>query len=133
VRWGHTPEYAESHRRTSRYTKEDWARIRDENAAVLQRMVSAFDCGVSPAEPEATGIAEAARLAIDRAFYPCPPGMHVALAEGYVTDPRFRSFYDKKRDGLAEWLAEAMRANARRAGDPDSGHGSVPRGNGERT
>ena len=124
-RWGGMSEYAESVRRTSRYTAADWERIRDENAAVMERMVDAFDRGVRPTAPEAMGIAEAARLAIDRAFYPCSPEMHVVLAEGYVTDPRFRAFYDKQRDGLAAWFAEAIRANAGRAAADESPPGGA--------
>jgi len=114
-RWGHTDAYRESARRTGRYTKGDWERIRDENAAVTARMLAAFDRDIAPTDPEAMDVAEAARRAIDRAFYTCSHAMHEALAEGYVSDPRFRSYYDKQREGLAEWFAAAIRANAARA------------------
>ena len=114
-RWGHTGAYRESARRTSRYAEKDWERIRDENAAVLARMLAVFDRGVVPVDTEAMDVAEAARRAIDRAFYPCSHAMHATLAEGYVSDPRFRSYYEKQREGLAEWFAAAIRANAARA------------------
>jgi hypothetical protein len=41
--------------------------------------------------------------------------MDAALAELYVTDPRCRASYDRHREGLAEYVAAAVRANAKRA------------------
>jgi DNA-binding transcriptional MerR regulator len=114
-RWGNTDAYRESARRTSRYARKDWERIRDENAALMHRMIDAFDRGVAPKASEAMEIAEQARLAIDRAFYPCSHETHCALAQMYVTDPRFRDHYDRERAGLAAWFAAAIRANAQRS------------------
>lgn len=113
-RWGHTAAYQESVRRTKSYTRKDWETIRDENAAVMKHMLYAFDRGIDPYAPEAMDIAEEARLAISRAFYPCSHAMHVLLSKGYVRDPRFRSFYDRNREGLSVWFAAAIRANAKR-------------------
>jgi DNA-binding transcriptional MerR regulator len=114
-RWGDTDAYKESARRTSRYTKQDWERIRDEEAAGLTAMVELFDSGVAPDDPRAMDVAEEARLLIDRAFYPCSREMHVTLGRMYVTDPRFTACYDTHRKGLARWFAAAIEANAARA------------------
>ena len=59
-------------------------------------------------------IAEAARLQIDRWFYPCPPAMHVKLAEMYEADPRFTANYEKMATGMAGYVAAAISANAAR-------------------
>lgn len=112
-RWGHTPMHKESVRRAKGYAREDWERIRADNLAVTQRMLDAFDRGVKPTDPEAIGIAESARLIIDRAFYTCSREMHEQLAQLYLTDERFRSFYEDQRTGLAAWFAAAIEANAR--------------------
>jgi hypothetical protein len=54
------------------------------------------------------------RLHIDRWFYPCSRAMHVSLGEMYVSDPRFAEHYDKQRPGLAQFVCDAIRANAAR-------------------
>lgn len=116
-RWGHTDAYKESARRTKRYTKEDWMRIKDEGAASIATMVGLFDEGVAPSDPRAMDVAEEARLAIDRNFYPCSHQMHVGLGDMYCADQRFTAFYDQHREGLAKWLSRAIKANAGRAAD----------------
>ena len=113
-RWGATEAYKESARRTKRYTKADWQRIKDEGAADMAKMIEVFDQGVTPDDPRAMDVAEDARLAIDRNFYPCSHRMHVNLGEMYVADPRFTAFYDDQRSGLAKWLSAAIKANALR-------------------
>jgi DNA-binding transcriptional MerR regulator len=114
-RWGDMEAYRESARRTGRYAKQDWERIRDEGAANLAAMIDLFDARVAPDDPRAMDIAEEARLQIDRAFYPCSREMHVTLGQMYVTDPRFTACYDTHREGLACWFAAAIEANAARA------------------
>ncbi|MBU0595964.1 TipAS antibiotic-recognition domain-containing protein [Candidatus Bipolaricaulota bacterium] len=72
-----------------------------------------------PRASETMDIAEEARLGIDRTICLYSHEMHAALAEGHVTDPRFRSFSDKQRDGLAAWFAVAIKANAKRGASKD--------------
>lgn len=113
-RWGDTDAYKESARRTKRYTKADWQRFKDEDEARMERMVALFDEGVSAVDERAMDVAEEARLMIDGWFYPCSKEMHVNLGEMYIADPRFTAFYDKRREGLALWFRDAIRANAAR-------------------
>jgi DNA-binding transcriptional MerR regulator len=117
ARWGKTESYAESARRTARYTKDDWATLRAEADALTQAFADAMDRGTPPGDPAAMDIAERHRLHIDRWFYPCPPRMHAGLGEMYAGDPRFAANYDKVRPGLAVYVRDAIRANAQRAGE----------------
>ena len=113
-RWGHTEAYQESTRRAKKYGDAEWKRIREEQEAVEQGFAAALAAG-APAEGErATDLAEEARLLIDRWFYPCSHEMHVGLAEMYTADERFRAHYDERADGLADYVATAIRANAER-------------------
>jgi DNA-binding transcriptional MerR regulator len=116
ARWGATETYAESMRRTKRYTREDWAAIRADSDAITQAFAEAMERGVAPGDAAAMDLAERHRLHIDRWFYPCSSRIHVGLGEMYVGDPRFAANYEKVRAGLAEYLREAIRANALRAG-----------------
>ncbi len=62
----------------------------------------------------AMDLAEKARLHIHRWFYPCTHAMHVALADMYTADARFRAHYEERAAGLAAFVADSIRANARR-------------------
>lgn len=111
-RWGDTDAYKESHRRTSSYTKEDWARQAAETEAVELQFLSAMSAGLSAESVEAKAAAERHRLQIDSWFYPCSYEMHSGLAEMYVADPRFTAHYDKRGAGLAVYVRDAIIANA---------------------
>ncbi|MET7344090.1 MerR family transcriptional regulator [Streptomyces sp. NPDC087866] len=113
-RWGGTDTYAESQRRTARYTKEDWQRIKAEVASWGERYDALMEAG-EPADGErATDLAEEHRLHICTWYYECTYEIHRGLGEMYVADPQFKEFYDSMRPGLAEHLRDAIEANARR-------------------
>lgn len=113
-RWGDTDAYRESARRAKSYTKEDWQRFKDESEEIGKAIASLMDEGVAPDDPRATDAVERARLQIDRWFYPCSREMHVCLGEMYVADPRFRETYEKIRTGMAQYVCDAIKANAAR-------------------
>lgn len=114
-RWGHTDAYAESARRTKRYTKADWQRMKDEQDEVNGRMIALFEAGVAADDPRAMDVADEARLLIDRWFYPLTREGHVGLAEMYIADPRFTATYEKMSTGLAQWWHDVIVANAARS------------------
>ncbi len=113
-RWGGTGAYRESARRTSRYGADDWRRYRAESEAVNAELAALMDDGVPADDPRAADAAERHRLQIDRWFYPCSREMHVELGRMYVADARFAANYEKIRPGLAQYLCDAIAANAAR-------------------
>jgi DNA-binding transcriptional MerR regulator len=113
-RWGDTDAYRESMRRTRGYRKADWQRIKDEGQAVLDGFAAAFGAGQPADSPEAMEAAEAHRLQIDRNFYPCSYQMQVGLAEMYLADPRFTATYENVAPGMAQYVHDAIKANAAR-------------------
>jgi DNA-binding transcriptional MerR regulator len=113
-RWGDTPEYKESIRRTKSYTKDDWKAIRAEAGGIVDAFAAAFDAGTAPDDPRAMDVAESHRQHISGWFYPCSVEIHVALGEMYVADPRFAANYEPVRTGLAAYIRDAIRANAAR-------------------
>jgi hypothetical protein len=113
-RWGGTEAHKESSRRTKAYSEADWATINGQQEAIEAGLAAAMADGDAPDGERATGLAEQARLHIDRWFYPCSVAMHAGLAEMYTGDPRFRAQYDDRAPGLAEYVATAIRANASR-------------------
>jgi len=115
-RWGQTDAYRESRRRTGTYTPEQWDAIKAEVEEIEARLAVLLAAGTAPDAPEAMDAAEAARLYIDRWFYPCTHAMHTCLADMYTADARFRAHYDERAPGLADFVANAIRANGARAG-----------------
>jgi DNA-binding transcriptional MerR regulator len=113
-RWGDTDAYRESARRTRGYTKADWQRIKAEGQAAVESVVCAMHAGKPADSEEAMDGAELHRLQIDRNFYPCSYQMQVGLAEMYLADPRFTATYEKIAPGLAQYLHDAIKANAAR-------------------
>ncbi len=113
-RWGGTDPYRESQRRAASYTKADWERIKAQGQAAIEQVVSAMNARKPADSAEAMAGAEAHRRQIDDAFYECSYEMHVGLAEMYIADPRFTATYEKIAPGLAQYLHDAIRANAAR-------------------
>ncbi|MFF1305124.1 MerR family transcriptional regulator [Streptomyces sp. NPDC058307] len=113
-RWGGTEIYAESQRRAARYTKDDWKRI---TAAVNdweERYKTLMAAGEPPTGERAMDLAEEHRRHISTWYFECPYEMHTCLAEMYVSDERFKAYYDSMHEGLAAHLKDAILANAAR-------------------
>ncbi|AEY90792.1 MerR-family transcriptional regulator [Streptomyces hygroscopicus subsp. jinggangensis 5008] len=113
-RWGGTEAYAESQRRAATYTKEDWKRIQAEVDDWGERYAALVAAGEQPAGEAAMDLAEEHRRHIGRYYFEVPYEMHRCFAEMYVSDERFKAFYDSMRPGLAEHLRDAILANADR-------------------
>lgn len=113
-RWGETDAWKESTRRTKSYGKAEWAALKGEVDTLEARWAELLAAGADPGSHDAMEVAEAARLHIDRWFYPCSHAMHEGLAEMYEADPRFREHYEKRAPGLAAFVATSIRANRRR-------------------
>lgn len=111
-RWGNTDAYKESHRRTSQYTKEDWAAQAAESDEIELAFLAAMQSGLSAESNEAKAAAERHRQQIDRWFYPCSYEMQSGLAEMYIADERFAAHYNKRAEGLALYVRDAIIANA---------------------
>jgi DNA-binding transcriptional MerR regulator len=115
-RWGESDAYKESARRAAGYKKADWTRFKAESEEINATIVALMDEGVAADDPRAMDAVDRARLQIDTWFYPCSHEMHVGLAEMYIADPRFTATYEKIQEGMAQYVHDAIMANARRAG-----------------
>lgn len=114
ARWGDTDAWKESQRRTKAYSTADWEELRREQAAIYDDAFRALSEGKGATDDDAMDIAERHRLSIDRWFYPCDRAMHGRLADLYENDARFAANIDRFGAGLTPFLAQAIRANARR-------------------
>ena len=71
---------------------------------------------VEPATSErAMDAAEQARLHIHTRFYDLTPEFHRNLGDMYLADPRFTKTYEDIKPGMAQYVRDAIHANADRA------------------
>lgn len=118
-RWGDTRRgdnsaYKQSQQRTSKYTKQDWVRLKAEADEGLRAFANVLRAGTAPDSPAAMDLAEAHRDYISRWFYDCDHDTHRGLAQMYVADPRFSKLYEDVAPGLAQYVHDAIVANAAR-------------------
>lgn len=112
ARWGDTPAWKEAQRRTRRYGKEDWVRIKAEAEGLTRELAAVMEQGLPATSAEAMAIAERHRLHLDATYYPCPYAMHRGLGDLYVGDPRFAANSERVKPGLAAYFRDAIHANA---------------------
>lgn len=105
-KYGKTEAYRESEKKTSQYTKDDWAAITAQASAIYQKIAGAMDRG--PADPEVQEAVGEWRQHITDHFYNCTLEIFRGLGDLYVEDRRFTENIDKTRPGLAAFLREAM-------------------------
>ena len=109
-RWGSSPAYAESQRRTKSYGKAEWEEIKREADAIYGKLAALMGTPVS--DPAVQAAVAEHRAHITRWFYPCSEEMHRGLGEMYVADPRFTANLDKISPGFARFLRDAIAASA---------------------
>jgi DNA-binding transcriptional MerR regulator len=111
-RWGGTEAYAESARRTGRYTRADWQRFTAASEDWGRRFAAVMDSGAASDSQAAMDLAEEHRTQISEWFYECSYEIHTGLADMYIADERFTATYEKIKPGMARFLHDAIHANA---------------------
>jgi hypothetical protein len=109
-RWGATSAYQESKRRMADYSSGDADLAKSAQEEALQGVIEVMDQGLPPNSLEAIVAADRCRQAISAWYFECSFEMHVQLAELYVSDARFRSFYESQRVGLSQYFHDAILA-----------------------
>ena len=114
-RWGNTEAWKQSQQRTAKLSKEEWLEIKEAGDDLNRRMAAAMNTGTAPDSAAAMDLAEEHRAGIER-FYSCSYEMHRGLADMYLADERFTRTYEDVAPGLAQWVHDAIHANADRHG-----------------
>ena len=112
-RWGETDAWKQSQARTSKFTKQQWIEIKESGDDLNRRLAAAMAGGAAPDSVEAMDLAEEHRRGIE-VFYDCSYQMHRGLGDMYLADERFTRTYEQITPGLAQWLRDAIHANADR-------------------
>lgn len=104
-RWGETNAYKQSMERTKDWTNNDYKRIAEEGKKFTQKLADAMDKDIK--SPEVQALVAEHRKGIE-VFYDCSDEMHRNLGVLYITDPRFKKYYEDVKPGLAQWLHDAI-------------------------
>ncbi len=107
-RYGNTKEYKQSQERTKRYTRNDWATIQGEADKIFDKFASAMETDVSDGDIRAMVLEWQAH--ITKYYYDCSDEILSGLAEMYVQDERFKDNIDKRKEGLAKFISESIKA-----------------------
>lgn len=104
-RWGHTDAYKQSQERTKHWTKADYASAVEDGKKFTQELADTMERGAHSPEFQAL---IAKHYASIQTYYDCSLEMYRSLAEMYVSDSRFRDFYDRFKPGLADCMKSAI-------------------------
>ncbi|XDD50497.1 MerR family transcriptional regulator [Leptospira sp. WS92.C1] len=105
-KYGNTNSYLESQSKTSRYSKEDWAKIKMRGDAIYAKIGMLMD--KKPDDSQVQIEIENWRQHITDNFYNCTPDIFRGLGDLYVNDERFSKNIDKVKPGLSQFLRKAM-------------------------
>lgn len=106
-RWGQTPQYAESQRKWSSYTKDQKEEIKAEGGKITERMVTE-NSDASADDPDVQAAVGEYYDYLNKYFYACEVGFLRGLADMWVQDPRFAVNYERIRKGGAAFVQEAV-------------------------
>ena len=112
ARLGETDAYKESTKRLTTYSAEDIEMAKKEMSEATAQILDAMLAGLPATDARALAGAEAHRKSISDWWYDCSYEMHVNLAQMYVADERFSAFYENMHSGLAQYVHDAIYANA---------------------
>ena len=106
ARWAN--EYRASVKRFGLLTDEEQAAAVDRGEQVRDEIAELFTSG-SPASDELVQLLIASHYEWVCLFWTPNREQYIGLGEMYGQDPRFTEFYDKKANGLANFVGEAIR------------------------
>lgn len=122
ARWGED-RVAESERRARALTKEQWAAMEDEIAALNAGLAAVMDRAVDSPEVRAAVARHHAWVAT---FWTPDADAYRGIGRMYRDDPRFAAYYEKVAPGLAGFLCRAIDVHADAVAPPPGGEAAPP-------
>lgn len=105
-RYGKSSAYKECNEKTSKYSKNDWENISKEADEIYKKLADLMDRQFEDIEVQ--DLVDQWRNHISKNYYNCTIDIFRGLALMYVADDRFTKNIDKYKDGLAQFLSDAM-------------------------
>lgn len=105
-RWGDTPEYAESAKRTARYDREDWAQLQQGMTDIFAQFAALR--GQTPDSEAVQALVARWQAYISDHFYACSRETLAGLGQMYMADERFMKSIDQAGEGTAALMSAAI-------------------------
>ncbi len=105
-RYGKSNAYKECNDKTGKYSKNDWENISKEADEIYKKLAGLMDRQLE--DTEVQDLVDQWRNHISKNYYNCTIDIFRGLALMYVADERFTKNIDKYKDGLAQFLSDAM-------------------------
>ena len=108
-RWGDTSAYKESAEKTAEYSTDKRKQV---NAAMDERIAEFAGCkraGLAPDSKEAQALTKKWQDFITENYYTCTKEILAGLGGMYVADDRFRENIDRRGDGTAQFMSDAIK------------------------
>ena len=108
-KWGNTAAYKESAEKTADYSADKWNQV---NSAMDEKIAEFADCkrkGFAPDSKEAQALTKNWQDFITENYYTCTREILAGLGEMYVADERFRKNIDRRGDGTAQFMRDAIK------------------------
>lgn len=106
-RYGKTPAYQESEKRTAGYGKVQWMAIQAEADDIFRGFAKRRD--EAPASEPVQALVKSWQDHITKHYYACTNEILSGLGEMYVADARFTENIDRFGDGTAQMMRDAIR------------------------
>ncbi len=108
-KWGKTPAYAEYEEKTKDYSGEKQTAL----AGNLDAIMAEFALCKATSTPEsgdAQALVQKLQAHITENYYTCTPAILAGLGQMYVADPRFKANIDRRAEGTAQFICDAILA-----------------------
>lgn len=105
-KYGHTDAYKESTKRTSKYSRDDWAAISKEADGIYQGFKSTLE--LDAGDPKVQKLVLDWKNHISKYYYTCTNDILEGLGAMYIGDQRFKENINQHGSGIAERMSEAI-------------------------
>lgn len=113
--YGDTDDWAISQQRTANWGRADWEANQQHFDQLHQQLAQAVRDQLATDSPQAAELVLAHRQLLS-SFFPVTPAKHYLISRSYISDQRFTRYYESQQPGLANWLADAIAAQAQAEG-----------------
>jgi len=98
----------ESKKRTVKWDKNEWSKVKNEGDEIHKALASAIEQGLSANSDEVQAIIQR-HYEITQRFYDVSRQVYTGLADLYVQHPDFKKFFDAYHPKMIVFIGEAMR------------------------
>lgn len=105
-KWGKTPEFAESEAKTKMYSKSKWEEIGKDCNHIFEKFSENMQKSIE--HPDVQSLVKEWQDFISSNFYKCTNETLKSLGEMYIKDVRFKNNIDKHKEGLSEFISNAI-------------------------